>query len=85
MAALHPLTDKAFDASRKQGRRERPEAYAWDALVALACGGGGGRGRPRTEVIIRVDHRALLCGYPLDGEVRYIPGFGVTTVEAYAT
>ena len=94
MAALRPLADKAFDAARKQGRRERPKAYAWDALVELARGGGagagggpgagsrGGRAGPRAEVIIRVDHSALLRGYPLDGEVCDIPGFGVTTVEA---
>ncbi len=42
MAALRPLADKAFEAARKQGRRERPEAYAWDALVGLASSGGGG-------------------------------------------
>jgi hypothetical protein len=42
MAALRPLADKAFEAARKEGRRERPEAYAWDALVRLASSGGGG-------------------------------------------
>jgi len=120
MAALRPLADKAFEAARKQGRRERPEAYTWDALVELASGGGGGdgrsgdgrsgdgrsgdgrsgdgrsgdgpsggdgrggrgRGTPRAEVIVRVDYSALLRGYPLDGEVCDIPGFGPTTVEA---
>ena len=44
MAALRPLADKAFEAARKQGRRERSEAYAWDALVGLASSGGGGGG-----------------------------------------
>ncbi len=39
MAALRPPADKAFEAARKQGRRERPEAYAWDALVGLASSG----------------------------------------------
>jgi hypothetical protein len=90
MAALRPLADKAFEAARKEGRREKPEAYSWDALVELAtsgAGGGdgprGGRGRgPRPEVMVRVDHSALLRGYPLDGEVCDIPGFGTTTVEA---
>ena len=32
--------------------------------------------------MVRVDHSALLRGYPLDGEVCDIPGFGTTTVEA---
>jgi hypothetical protein len=105
MAALRPLADKAFEAARKQGRRERPEAYAWDALVELAssgaAGNGGGRdsasnrngsggsgngrgnGRgPRPEVMVRVDYSALLRGYPVDGEICDIPGFGTTTVQA---
>jgi hypothetical protein len=88
MAALRPLADKAFEAARKDGRRERPEAYTWDALVELATsiagGGDGGRGRggPRPEVMVRVDHSALLRGYPIDGEACDIPGFGTTTVEA---
>jgi hypothetical protein len=111
MAALRPLADKAFEAARKEGRRERPEAYAWDALAELASSGsgaaagsggsGGGHGRgsassgssgrgvggrggggPRAEVMVRVDYSALLRGYPLDGELCDIPGFGTTTVEA---
>ncbi len=106
MAALRPLADKAFEAARKDGRRERPEAYAWDALVDLASSsagggrgdgggrngddggggdsgrGGGGRRGPRAEVMVRVDYSALLRGYPLDGEICDIPGFGPTTVEA---
>ncbi len=89
IAALRPLADKAFQAARKDGRRERPDAYAWDALVGLATSGGGGgdggrggggRG-PGAEVMIRVDYSALLRGYPLDGETCDIPGFGTTTVE----
>ena len=54
MAALRPLADKAFEAARKEGRRERAEAYAWDALVDLASsaggrgsGDGGRAGRPQ--------------------------------------
>jgi hypothetical protein len=79
MAALRPLADEAFDAARKQGRRERREAYAWDALVELASGGGAGpggggggrgsgdagRGGPKADVIVRVDHSALLRVTPL--------------------
>ena len=42
MAALAPLADAAFEAARKEGRREAPETYAFDALVALAGGQGGG-------------------------------------------
>jgi hypothetical protein len=34
--ALEPLIDDLFERGRKNGRREPREAYAFDALVALA-------------------------------------------------
>jgi hypothetical protein len=74
MAALAPLADRAFEAARKQDRREAPEAYAFDALVALAGGQGGGA--PGYEVMVRVDHSALVRGYALDGETCELAGFG---------
>ncbi|HWC37065.1 MAG TPA: DUF222 domain-containing protein, partial [Acidimicrobiales bacterium] len=36
MAALSPITDELFHAARREGRREPPEAYAFDSLVILA-------------------------------------------------
>jgi hypothetical protein len=36
MAALAPLADGAFEAARREGRREAPGAYGFDALVELA-------------------------------------------------
>src|SRR5437588_276302 len=36
MATLAPITDRAFHAARRAGRREAPDAYAFDALVTLA-------------------------------------------------
>ena len=80
MAALGPFADKAFEAARKQGRRERPEAYGFDALVALA--NAGGAGTPRYEVMVRVDQAALLRGYALDDETCELPGFGTVTPQA---
>ena len=74
MAALAPLADGAFEAARKQDRREAPEAYAFDALVALASGAGGGASG--YEVMVRVDHSALVRGYALDGETCELAGFG---------
>jgi len=59
-AALRRLVDKA---ARKDGRRERPEAYAWDALGELACSGGGGA--PRAEPRLALPH---LCGQRLRHE-----------------
>jgi len=38
LAALKPTRTVIFDEARKQGRRERPEAYEADALVALLTG-----------------------------------------------
>lgn len=36
MSALAPITDQIFDEARGEGRRESPDAYAFDALVELA-------------------------------------------------
>ncbi len=82
MAAIAPFAERAFEAARKDGRRERPEAYAFDGLVALA--GAGGAQAPRAEVLFRVDHEVMLRGYPLDGEVCEIPGFGPVSTQAVA-
>ena len=46
MAAIGPRAEHAFAQARKEGRRERPEAYAFDGLVALAAGGGAGGSGP---------------------------------------
>jgi hypothetical protein len=80
MAAIGPLGDKAFAAARKEGRRERPEAYAFDGLVALATAGGAKA--PRGEVVFRVDLAAMVRGYPVDGEVCEVAGFGPVSTQA---
>jgi hypothetical protein len=80
VAALKALADRAFRAARKDGRRERPEAYGWDALVALATSGGAGV--PRGEVLFRVDYDAVARGYPKDGEVCEVAGLGPVSVQA---
>jgi hypothetical protein len=36
MAALSPISDEIFRTARAEGRRENPQAYAFDALVRLA-------------------------------------------------
>ena len=59
MAALRPFADRAFQAARKEGRHERAEAYAFDALAAIATGGGGARAS--YDVMVRVDLPALLA------------------------
>ncbi len=74
MAALEELADQAFAQARTEGRREAPEAYAFDALVALAGGAGGAA--PGYEVMVRVDHSTLVRGYAVDGETCEVSGFG---------
>ena len=82
MAALGPLAERAFEMAREEGRREAPEAYAFDALVELASGPGGGASG--YEVMVRVDHSALLRGYVIDGETCEIPGFGPVSPQVVA-
>jgi len=80
MAALQPKAGRLFDEARCQGRREPPEAYAFDALVELATSGAGGT--PPAEVVFRVDLEAFLRGYPAEGEVMEVAGFGPASAEA---
>lgn len=93
MAALEPFTESIFARARKQGRRESYEAYAADALVALAehgrtCDEKPTRKAPHTLVRVLVDHRALDRGHTDEGEVCEIEGIGpipVATAKALAT
>jgi len=93
LANLKPFCDQAFAEARAAGRRESTEAYAADALVAMAeAAGGGTNGAPRASgpravVHVRVDHEALLRGRTEAGEVCEIPGVGpipVATARAWA-
>jgi len=82
MAALQPLADRAFEEAWAKGPREGAAAYLFDGLVSLATSGGGGKAT--TEVVFRVDAEAFFRGYPLDGEVLEVAGFGPTSAEAVA-
>jgi hypothetical protein len=82
MAALEPIRDKLFAQARAEGRRESPEAYGADALVELARGGSESAKRGRAKVIARVDLPALLRGYPVDGEVCELAGYGPVAPSA---
>jgi hypothetical protein len=79
MAAITSSADKAFSAARKEGRREPPEAYAFDGLVGMATSGGACA--PRTDIIVRVDQSALVRGYAVDGEICEIAGFGPVSLQ----
>jgi hypothetical protein len=87
LAALDRERRRVFAAARSAGRREPYEAYAADALVALAESAGGERKGPGAVVHVRVDHAALVRGHAEDGETCDIPGVGsipVATARALA-
>jgi len=83
MARLDTLTDELFHKARREGRRESREAYAADALLGLATDGGGDKPAPaRPKIIFRIDWTAWLRGYPVDGEVMELAGFGPVAASA---
>jgi hypothetical protein len=78
LAALAPFTRALFDQARADGRRERHDALAFDALVALAeapTSESDGAVRAIT-VVVRIDHAALVRGHTEPGEVCEIVGSG---------
>jgi hypothetical protein len=77
MAALQPYERELFRASRDAGRRERSDALAFDALVALTSTAGGERGgEAGCAVVVRVDHAAFRRGRTEAGEVCEVAGVG---------
>jgi Domain of unknown function (DUF222) len=86
MIALEPYEKDFFKAVRDSGLRERPEALAFDALVALAdeatSGGEGQKSRRDPTVVVRVDHSAFVRGHIEPGEVCEIAGVGPIPVSA---
>lgn len=83
MAGLAPTRDRLFEQARKVGRRERPEAYAADALHQVVCGRTAPAKRTGgTKVLVRVDLPALLRGHPAGEETCEIAGYGPVAVSA---
>jgi len=89
MAALKPLQDEIFNAARKSGNHERPEAYAADALLELCTAESAIAAKPaRTNAVmnIRIDMASLKRGHTENGEVCEIAGVGpipVATATAH--
>jgi len=86
MAALAPLTDRRFHQARREGRREPPAAYGFDALVELARTahqpGPDGRCRPApVKLLVRVDLDAFLRGVPVGGETCELVGYGPVSMS----
>jgi hypothetical protein len=84
VAGLAPFTEAAFAEARAAGRRAKPEAYAADALVAMARAAAVGEsgGAPAATVQVRVDAAALTRGYVQGDETCEIPGIGPVPVAA---
>jgi len=88
-AELKPIIDSVFQEARREGRRESPEAYGYDAffeLVDRSRGSDGGDGKARdrhqgAKVIARVDLTALDRGHVAAGEVCEIAGHGPVAVS----
>jgi hypothetical protein len=82
MAALQPLINAVFTAARGDGRRESPDAYAFDALVELAeRPATAGRTNPKYLGLLRVDVEALTRGQVQGEERCEITGLGPVPVR----
>jgi hypothetical protein len=75
LAAMEPHRRRIAEQARKARRTESSQAYAADALVALAREGTGSSG-PRITSVIHVDHAAFLRGHAEPGERCEIAGIG---------
>ena len=93
-AALDPLIEEVFRAARREGRRDSFDAYAFDALVALADTARSATDqRPGTEAqaaprpnpthlaLLRVDVEALRRGAVEGDECCEITGVGPLPVQ----
>jgi Domain of unknown function (DUF222) len=86
MATIEPIRDELADNARQDGRRERVDAHAADALAELAhradrTRADANRSR-RARVLVRVDLPALLRGYPTGDETCELAGYGPVAVSA---
>ncbi len=84
MAAVQHRAEKVFAAARTEGRRERSDAYQFDALEQLVTTPGDGSALPKgadAKIIVRIDHAALLRGRTVDGETCEIAGIGPVPVS----
>ncbi len=79
------FTNDEFTKARQEGRRESNEAYAADALVAMAqaiLGDGHLRGGSPAHGLILVDATALRRGHTNAGETCEVAGIGPIDVAA---
>jgi hypothetical protein len=82
--AVRHRCDRIFGDARRDGRRERTDAYAFDAATDLLTSHGGGTPVPvgaDAKVIVRVDLPALLRGRAAGDETCEIAGLGPIPVS----
>ena len=81
-ARIRAERDRIFEAHRRAGEHESPDAYAFDALAAICAGEASGSGVEH-KVIWRIDLLAYLRGETADGEVCDVAGcpVAVSVVE----
>ncbi len=77
-ARLQARIDKEFATARAEGRHEPREAYAFDAVMALADQPGeeSNKPSPRFTTVVRVELDALRRGTVEEGDTCDIPGLG---------
>ncbi len=81
MATVAPVRDELCRQARVEGRNERLEAHAADALHRLVWGREASA-KPATKILARVDLAALLRGYSVEEETCELAGFGPVAVSA---
>ncbi|MEA2704000.1 MAG: hypothetical protein QOD63_1945, partial [Actinomycetota bacterium] len=82
-ARLQPFVDAEFTRARHDGRRESPDAYAFDALLAMSMSGGASTSP--AKMIIRADLPAIRRGTTEPGEICEIAGYGPIPVSVALT
>jgi len=83
MAGLAPTRDQLFKKARKEGRRERPEAYGADALHQVVCRPRGAvKATGTTKMLVRVDLEKLVGLAGTGDEGCEIAGYGPIAVSA---
>ncbi|MGQ0805096.1 MAG: DUF222 domain-containing protein [Actinomycetota bacterium] len=83
MAGLAPTRDQIFKNARKEGRRERPEAYGADALHQMVCRPRGAvKATATTKMLVRVDLEKLVGRATSGDEVCEIAGYGPIAISA---
>ena len=75
-ARIEAEAEVVFAQARREGRRDEPGAYAFDALKRI-CVGKADAKAVRHKVIVRIDLDTLLRGYPADGEECDVAGVPV--------